>query len=174
MRGFDFLIGVLALVVVIVGSLVVPAVLMLLLPSRKGNMRTERRITMPGDVEAAWDLLAGRFEYEGFVVERSQRPRGFNAKRAAKNYHEGDQEIVTHATKPLEADVSLARAGGAAATDVTIARVDERLRPVRQRRGAADRPDARPPDDGGVGPRAPAGHAVAEFYARSWRCLRRG
>ena len=121
MRGYDFLIGVLALVVVIVGSLVVPAVLMLLLPSRKGNMRTERRITMPGDVEAAWDLLAGRFEYEGFVVDRSQRPREFNAKRAAKTYHEGDQEIVTHATKPLEADVSLARAGGAAATDVTIA-----------------------------------------------------
>src|SRR5688572_23179796 len=109
MRGFDFLIGIAVLVVVLVGSLVVPAVLMLLLPSRKGKMRTERRITMPGDVAAAWDLLAGRFEYEGFEVDRSERPDGFNAKRAAQTYREGDEEIVTHATKPLEADVWLRR-----------------------------------------------------------------
>ena len=92
------------LLFVAVASAVLPTlllVLMLLLPGRKGTLRTTREFRMPVGADDAFDLLAGRLEYDGFVVDRQRRPIVLTARREPRYRQSG---VVTPASLGLGAE----------------------------------------------------------------------
>jgi len=102
------------------GALFLPALLLLLVPGRKGTMRTRREVVHDGiSVADACELYARRLEHDRFAVDRSGAPLLLKARRAAQHHRApGGGDIVTHATKPASVEVRLshenAGAGGAA------------------------------------------------------------
>ena len=100
------LIGFLAMMATIIGSIVLPVVIMLILPGRKGSMRTVREATHPLDPEAAWKLYADRLAYDGFGLETSGRPWSLVATRRPPQLSVTDERPVTHAAKPMTVEVT--------------------------------------------------------------------
>src|SRR4051812_12708682 len=93
-------------------AMFLPALLMLLIPGRKGTMRTRREVVHDGiTVADACELYARRLEHDGFAVDRSGAPALVKARRAS-NYHKSADgaDIVTHATKAASVEVRLSPA----------------------------------------------------------------
>jgi hypothetical protein len=111
--GFDVA---LLFILVVAGAIVVlsialPIGIMWLLPGRKGKLRTEREFLIPQPMEAAWDLMAGRLEYEGFEIEEGDRPTRIVASRAMRE--SANEELsVTNASKPMGAEMNFSKAPG--------------------------------------------------------------
>jgi hypothetical protein len=100
---------------IIFGSLLVLILILLVIPGRKGKMRTVRSMHVPGTtVEELWQLLADRMAFESFEVDRTGYPHRVAAKRPSRHHKEGDSNIiVTHASKALALEGQLCqRVGG--------------------------------------------------------------
>lgn len=110
--------GVLA--VTFVGSLLLPVLVMLVLPGRKGTMRTVRETTFATSVDGAWQVMAARLQYEGFNVNDGGRPNTLTAERPARTYHEAGQDIITHATKPLGIEIAFEPVAGGAHLTIAL------------------------------------------------------
>lgn len=81
----------------------------LLMPGRKGRMRTTRDGEFPGDeIDRVWQLLAERLIKMGFKVKP---PTDLGLLRASRSKRQiggiGALEMHTHASKPLEAELRL-------------------------------------------------------------------
>lgn len=98
--------GFLAALATVIGSFVVPVVLFMLLPGRKGSMRTVREASHPLDADAAWRMYADRLAFDGFFVDPSGRPQSMVAKRSAPPTPPGEERIVTNASKPMTVEVT--------------------------------------------------------------------
>lgn len=98
-----FLSMILAVVAVVVGSFVLPALLMLLLPGRKGSMRTRRAAVHSGTTAEVFEGYAARLAYDGFAVDASGFPAVLRASRGKLFEH--PDGIPTHATKPTTIEV---------------------------------------------------------------------
>jgi hypothetical protein len=122
MRLLDegFLLALAVAVAIVIASFILPTLILLILPSRKGTMRTVRQVSLSGTMDAAWDALVGRYKYEGFDVDESQRPARFVAARAGRSYNIDGNDLMTHATKPLGSEVTFAQAGGGVNVEVAL------------------------------------------------------
>ena len=94
---------ILAVVAVVVGSFVLPVLLMLLLPGRKGSMRTRREAVHSGTTAEVFEGYAARLAYDGFAVDASGFPAVLRARRGKLFEH--PDGIPTHATKPTTIEV---------------------------------------------------------------------
>ena len=106
------LFGFLAAMATVVGSMVIPVVIMLILPGRKGDMRTVREAAHPLEPEAAWKLYADRLAFDGFAVEPSGRPWTLVATRRPPPPRGDEERIVTHASKPMTVEVTFRQVPG--------------------------------------------------------------
>ena len=114
------LFGFLALMATLIGSLVVPVVILMIIPGRKGNMRTVREADHPLEMEAAWKLYADRLAFDGFTVDPTEMPGRLVGRRKMRK-PPGEEQIVTHATKPMTVEVTFRPiAGGVHATVVGL------------------------------------------------------
>ena len=101
--GLVIIIGVLA--TICISSILIPALIVLIIPGRKGTLRTTREFRFPGRIEEAFELMRGRIEYEGFVTDSASPPRFLAAHRPARHHEVDESTIVTHASKPLGLEV---------------------------------------------------------------------
>jgi hypothetical protein len=115
----QLLIGVLF---VVLASFLLPVVLLLLLPGRKGTMRTRLEVVHGGaSVEEIAELYARRMEHDGFSVDRSNAPVEVTGRRERKlSEMPGSDEAVTHASKSTSVRVSLAPHGGGGGEGVDV------------------------------------------------------
>lgn len=93
-------------------AFVVPLLLGLLTPGRKGRMTTQKTVFHPGvDEESALAAYAGRLQFEGFRILRASGNGSLLARRPQPFAHSGVS--MAHADKPYEAELRLTpRDGG--------------------------------------------------------------
>src|SRR4051812_14851995 len=94
--------------VLIMASLLVPALLMLLVPGKKGFITVRRDVVHPGiPVDQTWELYRARLEFEKFVVDYQGVPYALRGKREKLYAPAAPGVIVTHAAKPMSIDIQL-------------------------------------------------------------------
>ncbi|MDQ3439479.1 MAG: hypothetical protein M3478_03920 [Planctomycetota bacterium] len=92
---------------IMVGSLVVPVAVMLLLPGRRGTMRTQRHASHAGIMTGeAWELYGARLQYEGFDIAACAQPGTLRATRRAKTALGSVAGVHAQSNKPLEAEAT--------------------------------------------------------------------
>lgn len=116
--GLVIIIGV--LVTICVSSILIPALIVLIIPGRKGTLRTTREFRFPGKIEEAFSLMRGRIEYEGFITDSASPPRVLTAHRPARHHEVDESTIVTHATKPLGLEAHFEPVPGGAMVRLTM------------------------------------------------------
>jgi hypothetical protein len=94
---------------ILVGSPCLLALLMFLVPGRKGKMRTERDVAHDGlSVEQARSLYAARLAYDGFAVEESFDPAFLRAVRSGAP----SGQSHAHADKGMTVEMRFTPMGG--------------------------------------------------------------
>lgn len=85
------------------GAILLPVVLGLLLPGRKGQMRTTRTHLFTGiGLEEMRRLFATRLEYERFRVSVDAQTGALRGRRNLAKERDGSDMLHTHASKPFE------------------------------------------------------------------------
>lgn len=141
-------------VAILVGAFVLLSLLLLLIPGRKGYMKTMRGFSVPGSVDQAFETVRRRLLQERLELLEGGTPQAFRAARPAA-FLEGPEgtKIVTHEGKALEVAGQITPGGGAARVDLTMwtpdfvlldtgegAHIDEVLDRIAGVAGQEDRP----------------------------------
>ena len=106
--------------VLIVGGFLLVAVVLLVMPGKKGRLYAVATTQVAHPPEVAWGQLAARLAEQGFSVDPSGGPVRLTATRGRAEAREGDPPAAVHARKGYSFDATLTPAGGATGVDARL------------------------------------------------------
>lgn len=122
--GMGFLVMAGTALVLFVVGLVLLAVVLLVVPGKKGRLSARRSFRVGQPPEAAWGQLAARLAEQGFEVDASARPARLSARRPQVEARDDDPPFATHARRLYTFDATLSPAGGATGVEAGLKLAD--------------------------------------------------